>query len=156
MDNINWSFIISLGSFIVAVVSLVKSFFTDRKTKKLDLIIKQQNVADRQQREENSRKAEMEANVVDTPSGKPNILRLYNKGESEALNVKMSVSSENDNDDIELNIDEDTYFPYPKLLPQQNIDIPYLAFSDLPHHTVKITWDDAFDKDRSKEIVLDL
>lgn len=152
----NTSLLISLGSLIIAAISLVKSFFTDRKAKKLDLILKEKNVEETRQREENKKKADLEANVIETPSGKCNILRIYNKGEHEATNVRMDISSKDENDVIQLNI-EDDYFPYPKLLPQQNIDIPYLdIYSDIPHHTVKLTWNDAFGKDRKKEIVLDL
>lgn len=152
----NWSLIISLGSLIVAAISLIKSFFTDRKAKRLDLILKEKDVAEKLQCEENKKKADLEANVIDTPSNKLNVLCIYNKGEHEAENIRMEIINDNnDNDSIQLNI-EDNYFPYPKLLPQQNFDIPYICFSDLPHHTVRLTWDDAFEKGRVKEIVLDL
>ena len=71
-------------------------------------------------------------------SGKLNLLRIYNKGEHEAINVRMDISKQDENDEIHLSI-EDDYFPYPKLLAQQNIDIPYLTFSNDTHHTVRLT-----------------
>lgn len=151
----NASLLISLGSLIIAAISLVKSFFTDRKAKKLDLILKEKNVEETKLREENKKKADLEANIIETPSGKLNLLRIYNKGEHEATNVRMDISQQDENDEIQMNI-EDDYFPYPKLLAQQNIDIPYLTFTDVAHHTVRLTWDDAFEKNRFKEIVLDL
>lgn len=151
----NASIWISLGSLIIAAISLVKSFFTDRKAKKLDLILKEKNVEDTKLREENKKKADLEANIIETPSGKLNLLRINNNGEHEAINVRMDISKQDENDEIHLSI-EDDYFPYPKLLAQQNIDIPYLTFSNDTHHTVRLTWDDAFEINRSKEIVLDL
>lgn len=151
----NASLWISLVSVIIAAISLVKSFFTDRKAKKLDLILKEKNVEETKLREENKKKADLEANIIETPSGKLNLLRIYNKGEHEATNVRMDISQQDENDEIQMNI-EDDYFPYPKLLAQQNIDIPYLTFSNVTHHTVRLTWDDAFEINRSKEIVLDL
>lgn len=151
----NTSLLISLGSLIIAAISLVKSFFTDRKAKKLDLILKEKNVEETKQREENKKKADLEANIVETPSGKRNLLRIYNKGEHAATNVRINISRKDENDIIHL-ITENDYFPYPKLLPQQNIDVAFTTYSDLPHHTVKLIWDDDFGKDRTKEIVLDL
>jgi hypothetical protein len=121
---------ISLVSVIIAAISLVKSFFTDRKAKKLDLILKEKNVEETKLREENKKKADLEANIIETPSGKLNLLRIYNKGEHEAINVRMNISKQDENDEIHLSI-EDDYFPYPKLLAQQNIDIPYLTFTDV-------------------------
>lgn len=73
-------------------------------------------------------------------SGKLNLLRINNNGEHEAINVRMDISKQDENDEIHLSI-EDDYFPYPKLLAQQNIDIPYLTFSNVTHHTVRLTWD---------------
>ena len=146
---------ISLVSVIIAAISLVKSFFTDRKAKKLDLILKEKNVEETKRREENNKKADLEASVIETPSGKRDILRIYNKGEHEATDVRIEISKKDETDMINL-LTVDGYFPYPKLLPQQNIDIPYSTYSDLPHHTVRLTWDDAFEINRSKEIVLDL
>jgi hypothetical protein len=46
--------------------------------------------------------------------------------------------NKDENGEIHLSI-EDDYFPYPKLLAQQNIDIPYLTFSNDTHHTVRLT-----------------
>lgn len=149
------SLLVSIGSFAIAAISLIKSFFTDRRAKKLDLILKEKNVEETKLREENKKKADLEANIIETPSGKLNLLRIYNKGEHEAINVRMDISKQDENDEIHLNIEND-YFPYPKLLAQQNIDIPYLTFTDVTHHTIRLTWDDAFEKNRFKEIVLDL
>lgn len=73
-------------------------------------------------------------------SGKLNLLRINNNGEHEAINVRMDISKQDENYEIHLSI-EDDYFPYPKLLAQQNIDIPYLTFSNDTHHTVRLTWD---------------
>lgn len=71
-------------------------------------------------------------------SGKLNLLRINNNGEHEAINVRMDISKQDENYEIHLSI-EDDYFPYPKLLAQQNIDIPYLTFSNDTHHTVRLT-----------------
>ena len=149
------SLLVSIGSLAIAAISLIKSFFTDRRAKKLDLILKEKNVEEAKQHEVNKKKANLEANIIETPSGKFNLLRIYNKGEHEATNVRMDISQQDENDEIQLNIEHD-YFPYPKLLAQQNIDIPYLTFTNVTHHTVRLIWDDAFGINRFTEIVLDL
>lgn len=149
--NANW---IALASVIISLVALLKSFLTDRKAKRLDLQLKQQLLKKHEQETLENKKAEVEVNVVEIPKGACNRLCFYNKGKSIAYNVNFKILSDSDNS-IQLRI-SDNYLPFPKLLPQQGFDIYYIDFGNVPHHTILITWDDEFEKERSKEIVVDM
>ena len=78
---------LALASVIISFVALIKSFLTDRKAKKMDLQLKQQQIQTHEQAEIESKKADIEVNVVHTPQGEMNILRFYNRGKSLAQNV---------------------------------------------------------------------
>ena len=147
---------VSLGSFIVAMVALIKSFLSDRKVKSIDLLLKQKELEKSKKADAESQKADIEVNTVETSSGQANKLRFYNKGMSEARNVSFEIKPKEMNDNIQLNIASD-YLPFPKLLPQQNFDIFYLKLMVCPpHQTIEITWDDNFAKNRSRVMVVDM
>jgi hypothetical protein len=150
----NLSNIISIISVLVAAAALIVSIFADRRSKKLDLLLKQKELEKNEEEENDKKKADVEVNEIDTPEGKLPLLRFYNKGLSEAHNVKFEITSDLENN-ICLNIRED-YLPYPKLLPQQNFDIPYQIYRRKAHQTIVITWDDEYGKDRKKEMVIDM
>lgn len=147
--------IISVISVIISFVAVIVSIFSGRKTKQLDLKLKQIELANKEKESEESKKAFVEVNVVETPKGKANKLRFYNKGKAEARNIRFSIPSDDDIDKIELRMSQD-YLPYPLLLPQQSFDVPYYDFSHMPHQIIVITWEDDFSKDRMVEMVVDL
>lgn len=152
MEAITVSDWIALGSVFISFVALVKSFLTGRKAKKIDLLLKQQQLAKQELEEVESKKADVEVNVVEMPRGNNNLLRFYNKGKSPAYQIKVVLPLDK-NDDIKFAIPND-YLPYPKLMPQQSFDISYLDLGCMPHQTVEITWDDDFEKNRKKEMVV--
>ena len=129
MEISDW---ISLGSFIIAALALIYSWYTGRKIHKLDLIIKKKEIEKRRTEEEESQKASIECNVIKTSKGEMNILKIYNKGQAKA------------------------YLPYPILLPQQSFEVRYILFRRRPHFTIKIEWDDDFKKGRNQTQIIDL
>lgn len=147
----NW---IALASAIISLVALVKSFLTDRKTKDLDLKLKQQQIKSHEQETIENQKADIEVNVVHTPRGEMNILRFYNKGKAVAQNITFDITDDPE-DDITLSMRKD-FLPYPKLHPQQSFDVRFLNSSSKPHQTVKLVWHDAFGKGRNKEMTVDM
>lgn len=147
----NW---IALASVGLSLIALVKSFLTDRKAKKLDLLLKQQQVQKHDEEITECKKADIEVNVVEMPRGSNNKLKFYNRGKATAYNVKFKITSDTEAN-IQLFMDKN-YLPFPKLLPQQCFDIVYVQFSHEPHHTILMTWDDDFGKGRSKEMVVDM
>ncbi|WP_274288757.1 hypothetical protein [Prevotella corporis] len=147
--------IIALGSLLVAVVALIKSFLSDRKVKAMDLLLKKRELNKANLEDDEIRKADVEVNVVETPKGSSNKLRFYNKGKSPAYNINFKITSNEGIDAITLHMQQD-YLPYPKLLPQQNFDIYFNNFGDTPHQTILITWDDDYGKERSKEVIVDM
>lgn len=147
--------IISAISVLIAFVALLKSFFSDRKTKQLDLRLKQIELARKEKESEESRMASVEVNVVETTRKQANKLRFYNKGKAVARNISFTIPIDDEASGIQLRMSKD-YLPYPQLLPQQSFDVPYLDFSDLPHQTIVITWEDDFSKDRKVEMVVDM
>lgn len=147
--------IISAISAFIAFVALLKSFFSDRKTKQLDLRLKQIELARKEKESEESMMASVEVNVIETARKQANKLRFYNKGKAVARNIRFTIPTDDEANGIQLHIPND-YLPYPQLLPQQSFDISYLDFSDLPHQTIVITWEDDFSKDRKVEMVVDM
>lgn len=146
---------IAAGSLLVAFVALVKSFLSDRRVKKLDVLLKEKELQHQEADEEDMKKADIEVEVIETAPKKLNLLRFYNKGQAEALNVSFEITTDKGVDEISLNMDSD-YLPYPKLLPYQKFEIPFYNDSRKPHQTIVIAWDDEFGKGRKKEMVLDM
>lgn len=147
--------IISIISAFISLVAVVVSIFSGRKTRQLDLKLKQMELASKELESEESKMASVEVNVVETPYRQANKLRFYNKGKAVARNISFNIPTDDEADGIQLQMSND-YLPYPQLFPQQSFDIPYLDFSDLPHQTIVITWEDDSSKDRKVEIVVDM
>lgn len=146
---------IAAGSLLVAVIALVKSFVSDKKLKRLDIKLKEKELQHHEASEEESKKADIEVEVIETESRKMNRLRFYNKGEAAGLNVQFEIPSDNEANEITLRMKPD-YLPYPKLLPYQRFEVPFYNASSKPHQTIAITWDDDYAKGRKKEMVVDM
>lgn len=108
---------IALVSVIISLIALVKSFLTDRKAKDLDLQLKQQQIQAHEQDVIESKKADIEVNVIQTPRGEMNSLRFY-------MNIKFDITDDPE-DNIMLRMSKD-FLPYPTLHPQQSFDVRFL------------------------------
>lgn len=146
--------IIGIAGFVLALVSFIWNILNNRKLKRLDLQLKEAELEKAKKSKEDTLKADIEVNHIETIKGKKDKLKFYNKGMAVATNVRVDFPSDEDNK-IGLSISKD-YLPYPKLLPQQAFDIPYSYYGTKPHQTIVMTWDDAFGKDRVKEMIIDL
>ena len=153
--EISLSDYIAAGSLLVATVALVKSFLSDRRVKKLDVLLKEKELQRHESDVEDMKKADVEVEVIVTTPKKMNKLRFYNKGKADALNVNFEITSDTGVDEITLNLSPD-YLPYPKLISFQNFEVPFYNDSMKPHQTIVITWDDEFAKGRKKEMVVDM
>lgn len=147
--------IISVIGVIVSLVAVAVSIFSGRKTKKLDLKLKQIELASKEKESEAIKKALVEVYVIETPSRQANKLRFYNKGKAIARNIRFTIPSDDETNDISLRMSND-YLPYPQLLPQQSFDIPYVIFGHSPHQTIIITWEDDFSMERKVKVVVDM
>lgn len=146
---------IAAGSLLVAFVALVKSFLSDRRVKKLDILLKEKELQHHAADEEDMKKADVEVEVIETAPKKWDVLRFYNKGQAAAISVSFKIPSDEGVDDIKLNMSPD-YLPYPQLLSYQKFEIPFYNDGRKPHQTIVITWDDEFAKGRNKEMVIDM
>lgn len=146
---------IAAGSLLVAIIALIKSFLSDRKVKKLDVQLKKKELQHQEAAEAESRKADVEVEVIETNPKKWNMLRFYNKGQSLAHNVSFEILSDKENNGITLNMSPD-YLPYPQLLPWQKFEVPFYNSGCKPHQTILITWDDDFAERRTKKMVVDM
>ena len=155
MIHLEVSDYIAAGSLLVALVALVKSFLSDRKVKKLDVQLKEKELQHHMADEEDAKKADVEVEVIETAPKKMNLLRFYNKGKADALNVRFAIPTDDEDNAISLRMSLD-YLPYPKLLSFQKFEIPFFYDGRKPHQTVVMTWDDEFAKDRKKEMVIDM
>lgn len=154
MMELSVSDYIAAGSLLVAAVALVKSFLSDRKVKKLDVLLKEKALRQHDAEEENLKKADVEVEVLETSSKWTNLLRFYNKGSADARNISFEIPSDEENA-ISLYISEN-YLPYPKLISFQKFEVKYVNNGDKPHQTIRITWDDDYALGRSKEMVVDM
>lgn len=151
-DISNW---IALASTVISLIALLKSFLTGRKAKQLDLLLKQQQLQRHEFEMNESKKADVEVNAILNSNGYGGVLKFYNKGNAVASKVIFSIPSDDGIDNIRLRMSND-YLPYPKLQPQQGFEIKYQDFSDVPHQTIHIVWDDDFAKGRTKDMVIDM
>lgn len=151
-DTSNW---IALASTVISLIALLKSFLTGRKAKQLDLLLKQQQLQQHEFEKNESKKADVEVNAILNSNGFGGVLKFYNRGDAVASNVCFSIPTDDGVDNIKLRMRED-YLPYPKLQPQQGFEVRYQDFSDLPHQTIRLEWDDDFAKGRTKDMVIDL
>lgn len=103
--------------------------------------------------EEEKKKANIICEVIPyTEYGKSlNCIRITNIGKASAFNVDFECKDEN----VEFRIDN-KLFPYPKIIPGQNIDVYYYSFSEKPHQTFIFTWDDEFCMNEQIEQVVSL
>ena len=155
MVHLEVSDYIAAGSLLVAAIALIKSFLSDRKVKRLDVQIKEKELQHHVSDEEDAKKADVEVEVIETAPKKLNVLRFYNKGKADAINVDFSIPTDDEENKIILHMQPD-YVPYPKLISFQKFEVPYLNKSGKPHQTIVITWDDEFAKGRNKEMVVDM
>jgi len=141
--------IIAIISAFISLVAVAVSIFSGRKTRQLDLRLKQIELARKEKESEESKMASVEVNVVETARKQANKLRFYNKGKAIARNIRFTIPTDEEANGIRLYMNND-YLPYPQLLPQQSFDV------HLPHQTIVITWEDDFSKDRKVEMVVDM
>ena len=153
--DINVSDYIAIGSLLVAIIALVKSFLSDRRAKKLDILLKEKELQRYEANKEETIKADVEVEVIETGPKKLNVLRFYNKGQAAAINISFEIPSDDGKEDIILKMSPD-YLPYPQLLPYQRFDVPFYDQGRKPHQTILIIWDDEFAKGRRKEMVVDM
>ncbi len=146
---------IAAGSLLVAFIALVKSFLSDRRVKRLDVLLKEKELQHHEADEEDAKKADVEVEIIETGPKKMNVLRFYNKGKAAAENVSFEIVSDIEDNEITLNMNQD-YLPYPKLLSFQKFEVPFYNDSSKPHQTIEITWDDEYAKGRKKEMVVDM
>ena len=140
-------------SCLIALIALIQSWVSGRKIKNLDLQLKQKELELHNENEADAKKADVEVNMIPTAGRKLDILRFYNKGRADAYNVSFDIVSDKVDKDIIPHMDKGL-LPYPKLLPFQNFDIPFLNNGYKPYQTVLITWDDESGKGRTKEMVI--
>lgn len=146
---------VAIGGLFISTITLIKSFFSDKKLKQLDRIIKKNELYQQEKAKIDGLKANVEVNVIETGSGKPKILRFYNKGQADAFNISFEISSDEKDDYIRLNMPHD-YLPYPKLLPFQSFEVKYFSAGLRLQQSIHISWDDSYSKGRSKDMVVDM
>ena len=153
--NISVSDFIAAGGLLVSIIAIIVSILSDRKVKKLDVLLKEKELQHQETDEVDSKKADVEVEVIETAPKKMNLLRFYNKGKAPARNISFDIPSDDDDNKIMINMSRD-YLPYPKLLSYQKFEVGYYNNSYKPHQTIIITWDDDFAECRKKEMVIDM
>ena len=152
-------------SLIVSIISILFTGFTfwfyDRKLKKQQRKLNNQQellntfiIKKHKEEEQEKKKAYIEVNIVDGFKAGNKTLKIYNKGNSTANNIRMDLIGNYPN----IFIDYDSLFPYNKLNKSQGFDIKFSIFKYVGERAttikLKFMWDDEFAKDNIEEYEL--
>ena len=145
-----------IAALIIACVSLLFAVFTfvfyDRKLKKQDSILKDYELKNMHEKEEESKKAQVKANIIKSDKGKRNI-KIFNAGKAVARNIRLDFDPPNDFSFI----NDKEKFPFEFMNPQDGTDYAFQLVMEYPRTIkIKLTWDDSFGKDREYEQILTL
>lgn len=145
---------IALCSLVVSIGALFYSWITDKRLKKQQMQINEQQLAKNAEEDNEKKQAIIEANVY--KSDKIWKVKIYNKGKACARNIRFfSDDIENDNC-IQLLVSKEQ-FPYLILYPQNSFELNLmLCVGHKKTPKIKFIWDDDFGKDREREQVLNL
>jgi hypothetical protein len=143
-------FILSISLSALSLAGTAFVYFThQRKLDKQQYQINQYSLEKSTKDREKEKKAFIEANACEL--GKKWILKIYNKGDASAHNIRLKSDDIENDDNIFMPI-EDGLFPYPKLSPKTSIELPiHLFYGNKPYYKIVFTWDDDFGKDRVNE-----
>ncbi|MGL4519555.1 MAG: hypothetical protein ACRCUJ_07765 [Phocaeicola sp.] len=146
MDSTN---IITITISSLALIgSLLTYLIHTKRLNEQQKQINQYQLKSLKEEEENKKKAFIQCEQIENPNrGKLDYLIIKNTGNSPAMNVNYIM------DDSDCFTHEDNLFPYPKLLPNQTIEI-YFYSDRRCNKTITFTWDDDFKEGRSTEQVL--
>lgn len=154
--------ILSILNWLATVGTLILGVYMYRKhTRRLNEQQKQLNeqqgrindylLKGMEESERKRKSAYILCEVITKPRGEPNILRIQNKGEGVARQINLLSEDER----VKLSLPSDEYFPYPKLLPGQYLDIRYYSFG-IPHQELIFTWDDELEEGKVSEQIVTL
>lgn len=145
LKNISTSDYIALGSMVIALVALIKSFFTDNKLRKQEITLNNSKI-------QNSKKAMVGLKGYQTERGWG--IRVYNKGESPAKNIEIDWGVIYE-DDCGIIINEDKKLPFPILHSGQSFEMyAMLTENMVTSPVITIKWEDDYKTNNLKEQVL--
>ena len=144
---------LSIGSLAVAIFSIIYTYIWEKKLRKQQIIINDQILSQNQEEKINKKKALICADTY--KSGQDWRMKVYNKGEAPALNIRFSSEDiEKENSGIKVNFKVN---PYPLLNKHDHFDVVlnlYEGHNRAP--IVKFTWDDEFGDDQERKQALNL
>lgn len=161
--------ILSILNWLATVGTLILGVYMYRKhTRRLNEQQKQLNEQQKQLNEQQGRindyllkgmeeserkkkSAYILCEVITTPRGESNILRIQNKGEGVAQQINLALK----NNIVILDLPSDEYFPFPQLLPGQYLDIRYNS-PWISHQKLIFTWDDELKEGKVLEQIVTL
>lgn len=154
--------ILSILNWLATVGTLILGAYMYRKhTRRLNEQQKQLNeqqgrindylLKGMEESEQKRKSARIEGEVIRTPQGEANILRIQNKGEGVARQVDLLLA----NYCIILDTPLNEYFPCPQLLPGQYLDILYYRGWST-HLKLTLTWDDELKEGKVSEQIVTL
>ena len=131
---------ISLISLLLAIISFVFSKRTRKKLDKQQLEINAYMLSNLKEAEINKKKANIEGEIISSK-----IMRIHNKGDSQANNVDFTINNGNSVFFIGKQKSYD-------ILAGNHIDINFQLLSEITsQYTVIFTWDDESSKNQYKE-----
>lgn len=145
-----------IAALIIAVASLlftaITFFIYDHRLKNQDRILKDYEIKNIHEIEEENKKAHVKANIIKGEKAN-RILKIFNSGKATAYNIRFEFVPA----PTSLMFYDREKFPFEFLNPQEGTESTFVMIKEYSR-TMKIllTWDDSFGKDRKYEQILTL
>ncbi|MFD2554589.1 hypothetical protein [Sphingobacterium tabacisoli] len=148
--NINWQD----PSFLLSVIAVLGTLFTylihDRKIKAQEKLINDYQLDKIEEEKNRKRQATVRASLIKGNKGH-RILRVYNKGQAIAKNVRLIIKDEPDY------LYSTNPFPFPVLNEHENIDLDiHLHMGSPDNISFEILWDDESATDNKHSQIVQL
>lgn len=145
------TFIKDWGGLILSFLGIVGGVFAylrhDRKLKSQEKLLKDMQIRQIQKTEDKELQADIKCNVIHGNKGSARI-RFVNAGQSDALDVRVQIlTPEKELDSV---LHDENWGPYDMINPQSYREERLCLCMGCPDNIlVQVTWDDAFQKDRT-------
>lgn len=136
---------------IIALIALIFSGYATWQSSKVNALNRKLNellIQKEEDESKNEKKADLGVNFVKV--GKNRRLKVFNKGRSNARNVRIEFPEGND---VLIESDLKSKFPHECLERHQSVEvIAAVHMQTKPKHTIKLIWDDDYSNDNEKTL----
>jgi len=155
----NWiDFIKDWGAHIMSALGILGGlwayFSHDKKLKSQEKIINDMQIRQMRKTEDEEHQADIKANAIHDSKGSVRI-RFVNAGKSDALNVRIEILTPEQN--LKRLLTYGQWGPFDMINPQSYKEVKLRLCMGSPDTIlIKVTWDDSYQKDRTKTLSIPL